>query len=107
MLAPVRGRLRVGQVPRIELDDHRPSLPKLLDEMLGQRPVELHLVDVDAEQPLEVLPFRLEERPLVALEVGADSAAERRERLVPARVHELDQDVRVAVGLRIVTIRVV
>jgi hypothetical protein len=56
-------------------------------------------VDVDAVEQLHVLGQRLEERPLVALEVDAQDAAHHRQRLVAARVHELDQDVRVAVGL--------
>src|SRR5581483_561881 len=63
--------------------------------------VRLRLVDVDAEEDLEVVRIRLEERPLVALEVRSNAPAERRERLVAPRVQQLDQDVRVAVRLRI------
>ena len=69
VLATVAGGGRVGQVPGVELDDDRAPRCDLLGDLLGQRPVGLHLVDVDAEQGLEVLGRGLEERPLVALEV--------------------------------------
>ncbi len=74
------------------------SAGDLLGGLLGQRSVRLHLVHVDPEQQLEIVGERLEERPLVALEVHPHGAAHRRQRLVSAGVEQLDQDVRVAVG---------
>ena len=96
------GRCRgIGQIPGVQLDDQRSVLGDLLGRLLRQRPVGLHLVHVDSEQQLEVLCKRLEERPLVALEVHPDGAAHRRERLIAASVQQLDQDVGVAVGFPI------
>ena len=60
----------------------RPLL-ELLGDLLGQRPVGLHLVDVDAEQRLEVLGRRLEERPLIAFEVHPDEVGEGRQGSYP------------------------
>ena len=58
-----------------------------------------------AEQPLEILGRRLEERPLVALEVHPHDAPEHRQRLVAAGVQQLDEHVRVAVGLGVRAVR--
>ena len=69
MLATVARRRRVGQVPGVELDDERTVVRELLGDLLGQRPVGLHLVDVDTVKPFQVFGRRLEEGPLVALEV--------------------------------------
>ena len=96
-----------GRNHEVELDDHGAALPQLLDEVLVEGAVELHLVDVDTEQPLEILRLRLEERPLVTLEVRAHGSAEHSERLVTAGVDELDQDVGVAVRLGVIAIGVV
>ncbi len=97
----VAGGRRVGQIPGVELDDQRAALRDLLGDLLGQRPVGLHLVDVDPEQQLEVVGEGLEERPLVALEVHPHAQPMRRERLVAAGVQQLDEDVGVAVGLHV------
>jgi hypothetical protein len=67
----------------------------------GSGTVGQHLVDIDAEQPLEVGVGRLEIRELVALPVGAGDEPEHRQRLVPAGVEQLDQHVGVAVGLQV------
>lgn len=99
VLAPIAGGRGVGQEPGVELDGHRPPGLEQLGDLVGQRAPRLHLVDVDAEQVLEVARVGLEERPLIALEVEADQRAEDGQWLVAARVDELDQDVRVAVGL--------
>ena len=101
VIAAIARRRRVGEEPRVELDDDRPAVVDLLGDLDRQRPVGLHLVDVDPEERLEILGRGLEERPLVALEVGSDEAAERRERLVAVGVEELDHDVHVAVGLEV------
>ncbi len=101
VLAAVARRRRVRQVPRVELDDDRVPLGDLLRGLVGQGPIGLHLVDVDPEERLEIVRRRLEERPLVALEVHPDGEPHGRERLVAPRVQELDQDVGVAVRLEV------
>ena len=99
VLVAIARRGGVREVPRVDLDRHRPPVGELLGDLRRQRPVRLHLVDVDPEEPLEILRRRLEERPLVALEVHPHEKAHRRQRLVAARVQELDDDVGVAVRL--------
>lgn len=99
MLAAVARRRRVGQVPRVQLDDQRLPGREQLGDLNRQRPVGLHLVDVDAKQLLQILRLWLEEGPLVALEVHPDRATHRREGLVATGVQQLDDDVHVAVGL--------
>ena len=105
VLAAVAGGGGVRQEPRVQLDDDRATVVDLLGDLQRQRTVGLHLVDVDAEERLEVLGRRFEEGPLVAFEIGPHEAAERRERFVAPRVHKLDDDVRIAVALDVGPVR--
>ena len=86
-------------MPRVDFDRHRPAGRELLVDLRREQAIRLHLVDVDAVEPLEIFRRRLEERPLVPLEVHPDEEAHRGQRLVAARVQQLHDDVRVAVRL--------
>ena len=101
VFAPVAGRRRVWQIPGVELDDDRAAGVDLLGDLQRQRSIRLHFVDVDAEQRLEIGRVRLEERPLVALKVQANERPKRCQRLVATAMEQLDDDVRVAVGLQV------
>ena len=105
MFAAVAGGHRVWQIPGVKLHDQGPAGGELRRDLLGQRAVGLHLVHVDAEQQLQVLGCRLQERPLIALEVDAQGAPHCRQRLVAASVQHLDEDVRVAVCLHVCPLR--
>ena len=101
---PVARSMPVGEVPGVDLDDQRPSLADLLEELERDRTVGLRLVRLDPEEEGEVLGERLEERPLVALEVDLQGHTERRQRLEARRVQELDPDVGAAVRLDVGTL---
>jgi hypothetical protein len=107
VLAPVAGGGGVGQVPRVDLDEDGPSQAQLLLDVLGQGAVGQHLVNVDAEEPVEVAVGRLEVGELVAFPVGAEDEAEHRERLVAALVQQFDEDVGIAIGLQVGAARLV
>ena len=62
VLGAVARRSGVRQVPRVDLDRHRPAGRELLLDLRRECPVRLHLVDVDAEERFEILRRRLEKR---------------------------------------------
>jgi hypothetical protein len=71
----------------------------LLDHVRRERAPDLQLLHVEAVEVEQLALRRLEERPLIALEVDRERAGQHRERLEPAGVRELDHQVGVAVGL--------
>jgi hypothetical protein len=90
----------VRQVVRVDLDDHRSPELQLDRDVLGQRPVDDELLHLQPVESREILERRLEERPLVALEVDCDAVREHRERLEAVSMEQLDPEIRVAVRLR-------
>ena len=54
-------------------------------------------MNIDAVERFHVTGGHLEEGELVALEIGADEMAESRDRLEPARVKQLDQNIGIAI----------
>ena len=99
MLDAVRYACRVGKMKRVDLDEHDPSERYLLDDVSHDRPPDRELLYVDAVQVLKISERRLEERPLIALEVWKQREAHARQRIEPQRVQQLDPEVDVAVGL--------
>ena len=67
--------------------------------MLHERPPDVQLLDVHAEECAEFLMAGLEEGEVVALEIHGGAEPHRRERLESERVHQLDHRVHVAVLL--------
>ena len=59
-------------------------------DVVGERPVDGELLDLDAVERLEVGERGLEERPLVALPVDGRAERQHRRGLQPVRVEELD-----------------
>ena len=99
-----RGR-GIGQVPAVDLDRERASVGQRVADLVGQGTVRLGLVDRDPEDVLEIRRVRLEERPLIGLEVQSRGHAEDRERIVATSVDQLDDEVRVAVRLGVGPVR--
>ena len=94
----VRAR-RVGQVKGVGFGAHQLAGREVGLHVIGERAPHVELLDVEAVELAQLVVRRLEERPLVALEVDRGDEAEHRERLEAERVHDLDEDIDVAVLL--------
>ena len=107
VVLPVVRRHDVGQVEGVDLGDQCLADGQPGRRLLGQGPVGLHLVEVEPVEREQVLGGRLEERPLVDLEVHRGRAGQHGLRLVPGGRDQLDQAVGVAVGLLVGALAVV
>ncbi len=99
-MGPAVGRPgRVRQVAGVELHQHGPPGADLLLQVRHEGPPGGEFLDVEPVEFEEIPMGELEEGPLVPFEVDGQGEGEGRQGFLPQAVEELDDHVRVAVGL--------
>jgi hypothetical protein len=99
VLAAVVGGVGVGQPEGVGLGGDHLARGQVLEGVVDQRAPDVQLLHVDAVQAAKLVVRRLEEGPLVALEVDGQHERHHGQRLAAERVHHLDPQIDVAVLL--------
>ena len=89
-----------GRKKRVDLEQHKATAPRLLDDVRLQRVVDRQLLHLEPELLGEILEREFLKGEVVALEVLRDGEAERGGRVLVHRVEDFDPHVDVAIGLR-------